>query len=140
LGGLKALDRIACIAGNQTKGCLVKAFKAPTEIESAHYFHRRIHQHAYAKGMIQIFNRSHYEDILVPRVMQWIDAFEVKQRMNHINNWELLLKQNGTQTMKVFLHISEKEQNFRFGERLSDPEIRWKYKSSDLPEAKLWPD
>ncbi|MCB0819754.1 MAG: polyphosphate kinase [Bacteroidetes bacterium] len=125
--------------GVNPMGCLVKAYKAPTEIERAHDFLWRIHAHAPAKGMIQIFNRSHYEDILVPRVKKWIDGAEVKRRINHINNWELLLKESGTQILKFYLHISEEEQQQRFEERLTIPEKRWKYKASDLAEAKLWP-
>ncbi len=90
--------------------------------------------------MIQIFNRSHYEDVLVPRVKNWIDMEEVQKRFNHINAWEQLLKDSGTQILKFYLHISEKEQSERFDDRLKDPEKRWKYKSSDLAEAKLWPE
>jgi PPK2 family polyphosphate:nucleotide phosphotransferase len=126
--------------GVNPMGCLVKAFKAPTEIEKSHDFLWRIHAHAPAKGMIQIFNRSHYEDVLVPRVRNWIDKDEVKRRFNHINAWEKLLSDSGTQIMKFYLHISEEEQSKRFSERLVDPEKRWKYKSSDLAEAKLWPN
>jgi PPK2 family polyphosphate:nucleotide phosphotransferase len=126
--------------GLNPMGCLVKAFKAPTEEERAHDFLWRIHKVAPAKGMIQIFNRSHYEDVLVPRVKQWITMDEVKKRWNHINNWEQLLVDNGTVILKFYLHISEKEQSERFEERLTIPEKRWKYKASDLAEAKLWPD
>jgi PPK2 family polyphosphate:nucleotide phosphotransferase len=125
--------------GVNPMGCLVKAFKAPTEIERAHDFLWRIHAHAPAKGMIQIFNRSHYEDVLVPRVKNWIDMAEVKRRFNHINAWEQLLIDSGTQVLKFYLHISEEEQSKRFAERLEDPEKRWKYKASDLAEAKQWP-
>ncbi len=126
--------------GVNPMGCRVKAYKAPTEEERAHDFLWRIHSHAPAKGMIQIFNRSHYEDVLVPRVKNWIDMDEVKRRYNHINAWEQLLKDSGTQILKFYLHISEEEQSRRFDQRLEDPEKRWKYKSSDLAEAKLWPE
>jgi len=125
--------------GVNPMGCLVKAFKAPTEEEKGHDFLWRIHKHAPIKGMIQIFNRSHYEDILVPRVRKWITMDEVKRRIDHINNWEQLLIDGGTVVLKFYLHISEEEQNERFEERLTIPEKRWKYKASDLAEAKLWP-
>lgn len=126
--------------GVNPMGCLVKPFKAPTEIELAHDFMWRIHKHAPANGMIQIFNRSHYEDVLVPRVKNWINMDKVKQRFNTINAWEQQLVNHGTQILKFYLHISEEEQSERFADRLNDPDKRWKYKSSDLREAKLWPD
>lgn len=126
--------------GVNPMGCLVKAFKAPTEEERSHDFLWRIHKVAPAKGMIQIFNRSHYEDVLVPRVKKWITMEHVKKRLEHINHWEQLLVDNGTVILKFYLHISEEEQHERFEERLTIPEKRWKYKASDLAEAKLWPD
>jgi PPK2 family polyphosphate:nucleotide phosphotransferase len=125
--------------GVNPMGCLVKSFKAPTEEEKGHDFLWRIHKNAPAKGMMQIFNRSHYEDILVTRVREWITMDEVKRRIDHINNFEQLLIENGTVILKFYLHISEEEQQKRFEERLINPEKRWKYKASDLADAKLWP-
>ena len=119
-------------------GCKVKAFKVPTEEEFAHDFLWRIHQHAPEKGMIQIFNRSHYEDVLVPRVHALIKKEEIKKRFHHINEWEMLLQDSGTHLLKFYLHISKEEQAIRFNERLSIPEKRWKYKESDIEESKLW--
>ena len=128
------------LKGVNPQGVQVTSFKKPTTEELDHDFLWRIHSHAPAKGMIQIFNRSHYEDVLVPRVKNWIDMDEVKRRFNHINAWEQLLIDSGTQVLKFYLHISEEEQSKTFAERLEDPEKRWKYKSSDLAEAKLWPE
>ena len=126
-------------SGVNPMGCKVKAFKAPTEEEKSHDFLWRIHPHAPEKGMIQLFNRSHYEDVLVPRVHEWIDKEEVTRRFGHINAWEQLLVDSGTLVFKFYLHISEEEQKERFEERINNPEKRWKYKASDLEEAKLWP-
>jgi PPK2 family polyphosphate:nucleotide phosphotransferase len=119
-------------------GCDVKAFKAPTEEERAHDFLWRIHKHTPAKGIIQIFNRSHYEDVLVPSVEKWIDEKETMRRYKHINSFEALLKDSGTHIFKFYLHISPEEQQKRFAERITDPEKRWKYKSADLAVAKKW--
>jgi PPK2 family polyphosphate:nucleotide phosphotransferase len=125
-------------SGVNPMGCKVKAFKVPTEEEMAHDFLWRIHQHAPEKGMIQIFNRSHYEDVLVPRVHDRIGKDEIKRRYEHINAWELLIQDSGTHLLKFYLHISKEEQAIRFNERLSIPEKRWKYKESDIEESKLW--
>ncbi len=126
-------------SGVNPMGCLVKAFKVPTDEEKSHDFLWRIHQHAPELGMIQIFNRSHYEDVIVPRVHGLLPMENIKRRFAHINAWEALLRDSGTHILKFYLHISEEEQNERFEERLSNPEKRWKYKASDLAEAKFWP-
>ncbi len=120
-------------------GVKVQPFKAPTEEEMAHDFLWRIHQHAPAKGMIQVFNRSHYEDVLVQRVHKWIDEKTVYERMKAINDFErLLTEHNRTQILKFYLHISEKEQHKRLEERTEDPRKMWKYNEKDFEEAKLW--
>jgi PPK2 family polyphosphate:nucleotide phosphotransferase len=120
-------------------GVKVQPFKAPTEEEMAHDFLWRIHQHAPAKGMIQVFNRSHYEDVLIQRVHKWIDEKTVYERMKAINDFEkLLTEHNRTQILKFYLHISEKEQQQRLEERTEDPRKMWKYNEKDLEEAKLW--
>ncbi|MBP6688057.1 MAG: deoxynucleoside kinase, partial [Lacibacter sp.] len=99
----------------------------------------RIHQAAPAKGMIRIFNRSHYEDILITRVHGWCDDVTAKQRMKAINDMEeLLLKHNNTQILKFYLHISAKEQQERLKERTHDPRKMWKYNENDFAEAKQW--
>jgi len=125
-------------SGVNPMGCQVTAFKAPTEEERAHDFLWRIHQHAPAKGRIQIFNRSHYEDVLVPRVEEWINQQETERRFTHINAFEGLLTEAGTHILKFYLHISPEEQQKRFEERLTDPQKRWKYKAADREVAKKW--
>jgi PPK2 family polyphosphate:nucleotide phosphotransferase len=121
------------------QGVTVKSFKAPTAEELSHDFLWRIHSHAPAKGFIQIFNRSHYEDILITRVHKWCDDENAHKRMNDINNWEeLLAQQNNTVILKFYLHVSPEEQKERLDERLKDPAKMWKYNENDLAEAKLW--
>lgn len=121
------------------QGVMVKGLKAPTAEELAHDFLWRIHMHAPAKGMIQIFNRSQYEDILITRVHKWCDDKTAKERMKAINDWEdLLVKNNNTQILKFYLHVSPERQHERLEERLKDPTKMWKYNSNDFEEAKLW--
>ncbi|MGL4597000.1 MAG: PPK2 family polyphosphate kinase [Bacteroidia bacterium] len=119
-------------------GCTVKSFKAPTEVERNHDFLWRVHQAAPEKGMIQIFNRSHYEDVLVPRVEKWIDDKTVKNRFQHINNFEQLLNDNGTIVLKFYLHISKAEQKERLFERKTHPEKYWKHHDGDWETRKKW--
>jgi PPK2 family polyphosphate:nucleotide phosphotransferase len=120
-------------------GIQAKPWKAPTEEELAHDFLWRIHQHTPAKGMLQVFNRSHYEDILVTRVHGWCDDATAKKRMRAINDFEWLLQEhNNTHILKFYLHISQKEQTERLEERLKDPAKMWKYNEKDFEEAKLW--
>lgn len=120
-------------------GVSANAFKAPTEEELDHDFLWRIHQHAPAKGKIQVFNRSHYEDVLVQRVHKWVDEKTVFARMKAINDFEKLLSEhNNTQILKFYLHVSEKEQRKRLEERTEDPRKMWKYNEKDFEEAKLW--
>ncbi|PUZ27765.1 polyphosphate kinase [Chitinophaga costaii] len=121
------------------QGVTVQAFKAPTEEEAAHDFLWRIHKHTPAKGMFQVFNRSHYEDVLIQRVHSWIDDKVAFQRMKAINQFEqLLTKHNDTIILKFYLHISPEEQAKRLAERTENPMKMWKYNASDLAEAKLW--
>ena len=121
------------------QGVDVASFKAPTDLELDHDFLWRIHQHAPSKGMIQIFNRSHYEDILITRVHNMIDEDTAKKRMKAINNFEQILKVHGkTEILKFYLHISPDEQKERLEERLSNPAKMWKYNENDFKEAKLW--
>ena len=120
-------------------GVHIKSFKAPTEEEAKHDFLWRIHQHAPAQGMIQVFNRSQYEDVLIARVKGWIDEDMVKKRMQAINDFEqLLVQHNNTQILKFYLHISPEEQQERLQERISDVRKQWKYDENDLVEAKFW--
>lgn len=123
------------------QGVTVKSYKAPTEEELAHDFLWRIHAASPGKGMIQIFNRSHYEDILVTRVHKWCDDKTAEKRMKAINDFELLLQEhNHTHILKYYLHISPEEQQERLKERLQEPSKMWKYNEKDLDEAKLWDD
>ena len=121
------------------QGVIVKSFKAPIAEELSHDFLWRIHLHAPAKGMIQIFNRSHYEDILITRVHKWCDDATARKRMKAINDWEQLLSQhNNTHILKFYLHVSPEEQQERLSERIKDPSKMWKYNENDFEEAKLW--
>src|SRR5258705_5641404 len=121
------------------QGVMVKSFKAPTMEELSHDFLWRIHSHAPAKGMIQIFNRSHYEDILITRVHKWCDDETAKKRMKAINNFEkLVAEHNNAIILKFYLHISQEEQQERLQERIKDPAKQWKYNENDFAEAKLW--
>jgi len=121
------------------QGVTVKSFKAPTAEELSHDFLWRVHSHAPAKGMIQVFNRSHYEDILITRVHKWCDDDTAKKRMDAINDFEeLLQKHNNTHILKCYLHVSPEEQQLRLKERLDDPKKQWKYNDKDFGEAKLW--
>lgn len=121
------------------QGVMVKSYKAPTPEELSHDFLWRIHQHAPAKGMIQVFNRSHYEDILITRVHKWCDDETAVKRMKAINDFEQLLEDhNNTHILKFYLHISPEEQHDRLAERMKDPAKMWKYNEKDFEEAKLW--
>ena len=121
------------------QGVEVKSFKAPTAEELAHDFLWRIHRHTPPKGIIQIFNRSHYEDILVTRVHKWIDDATAKKRMEAINDFEKLLKQhNNTAILKFYLHVSPEKQLERLNERIRDPKKQWKYNENDFSESRLW--
>jgi PPK2 family polyphosphate:nucleotide phosphotransferase len=128
------------VLGNMNpQGVTVKSFKAPTAEEASHDFLWRIHQHAPQKGMIQVFNRSHYEDILVTRVHKWCDDKTAQKRMKAINDFEELLQEhNSTHILKFYLHVSAEEQHERLSERLKDPTKMWKYNEKDFEEAKLW--
>lgn len=120
-------------------GIKTQSFKAPTAEELAHDFLWRIHKQTPEKGMIQLFNRSHYEDILITRVHKWCDDETAEKRMKAINDFEQLLQENNdTVILKFYLHISPEEQQERLKERMDMPEKRWKYNANDFEEAKLW--
>jgi PPK2 family polyphosphate:nucleotide phosphotransferase len=120
------------------QGVTVVPFKQPTPLEKAHDFLWRVHPHAPPKGHITIFNRSHYEDVLVPAVHKLIDKAECLAREEQIRNFESLLADNGTTILKFFLHISKEEQLARFAQRLDDPNKNWKISESDYSERELW--
>lgn len=120
-------------------GCRVVSFKKPTELEMKHDFLWRVHQQVPEKGIVHIFNRSHYEDVLIQRVHNWIDEKTVKQRFNHINDFEQLLVESNTVVVKFYLHISQDVQLKRLEERMTDITKMWKHNDNDLKERELWP-
>ncbi len=122
------------------QGCQVQSFKAPTELELSHDFLWRVHQVIPPKGMIGIFNRSHYEDVLVVRVKNLVPKREWQRRYRQINDFEKMLSENGVVILKFFLHISKEEQREQFLERLTDPTKNWKFRAGDLEDRALWGD
>ena len=121
-------------------GVRTAAWKAPTEEERAHDFLWRIHQKMPAAGEIVIFNRSHYEDVLVPVVSGALTAAQTRQRYDHINNFERMLTETGTVILKFLLHISKDEQRQRLQDRIDDPTKRWKFAAGDIEVRKRWDD
>ena len=122
------------------QGARVAGFKQPTAAELAQDFLWRVHAHAPGRGEIAIFNRSHYEDVLVTRVHKLIDKPTWTARYQRIRDFEALLAENGTTILKFFLHISKEEQLARFAQRLDDPTRNWKISESDYSERALWDD
>ncbi|MEM9828256.1 MAG: polyphosphate kinase 2 family protein [Planctomycetota bacterium] len=120
------------------QGCRTYPFKVPSTIERAHDFLWRIHKATPAKGMVSIFNRSHYEDVLVVRVEDLVPKSIWKQRYDIINDFEKLLATAGTRIIKIYLHISLAEQLERFGERLERPEKHWKLNPGDYEARSKW--
>ena len=119
-------------------GCWVTSFKKPTEVELKYDFLWRVHQKVPERGMIAIFNRSHYEDVLIQRVHKWVDEKVIKQRFENINNFEKLLTDSSTTVIKFYLHISRDEQLQRLEERESDKTKMWKYDGNDIKERDYW--
>jgi PPK2 family polyphosphate:nucleotide phosphotransferase len=127
-------------SGVNPQGVDVASFKQPTPIELAHDFLWRVHAQAPKAGQIVVFNRSHYEDVLVTRVHKLVDKKTCVSRYEHIRDFEALLAQSGTTVLKFFLHISKDEQLARFAQRLDDPGRNWKISESDYSERELWDD
>ncbi|SDE23165.1 polyphosphate:nucleotide phosphotransferase, PPK2 family [Massilia sp. PDC64] len=121
-------------------GLHATGYVAPTDKEKAHDFLWRVHARVPAKGEIGIFNRSHYEDVLVPRVLGTLDGKDLERRYAHIRDFERMLAETGTTVMKVFLHISRDEQRERLQARLDDPEKHWKFDPADLVAREKWDD
>ncbi|WP_395687976.1 polyphosphate kinase 2 family protein [Aestuariivirga sp.] len=121
-------------------GVRIAAFKAPTPDELAHDFLWRVHRACPPKGFIGIFNRSHYEDVLVAKVRQLASPKTIEQRYDQINAFEALLSASGTRILKFMLNISKQEQAERLRERIATPEKRWKFNPADLEDRKLWND
>lgn len=122
------------------QGVKVASFKAPTPAELAHDYLWRIHPHVPANGEIAVFNRSHYEDVLVVRVHNLVPKEVWKRRYAQINAFERMLAEEGTTILKFFLHIDKHEQKERLQERLDNPDKNWKFNVEDLAERKLWDD
>jgi PPK2 family polyphosphate:nucleotide phosphotransferase len=120
------------------QGCTVAQFRQPTAQEAAHDFLWRVHRATPARGEVAIFNRSHYEDVLVVRVHDLVPKPVWSQRYERINAFEQGLADDGTQVLKFFLHISSEEQLARFKARLDDPTKQWKISESDYQERKFW--
>jgi len=122
------------------QGVKVASFKRPTELERAHDYLWRVHPFVPADGEIAIFNRSHYEDVLVVRVHDLVPEERWRRRYDHIAEWERMLVDEGTTIRKFFLHISEEEQAERLQARIDTPEKRWKFETGDLAEREHWDD
>lgn len=127
-----------CFRGVNPQGVQVTSFKAPSSLELAHDYLWRIHAVVPAKGMIGVFNRSHYEDVLVVRVDNLAPQEVWEKRYDHINAFEKMLADEGTRILKFLLHISKDEQRQRFEERLVDPEKMYKYAAADREKSKQW--
>jgi PPK2 family polyphosphate:nucleotide phosphotransferase len=120
------------------QGVRVNSFKVPTAVELAHDYLWRVHNVVPERGMIGVFNRSHYEDVLVVRVHEIVPKSVWSKRYNQINDFERLLTENGVVVLKFFLHVSREEQRKRLLERIEDETKNWKFKAGDLNERKLW--
>jgi PPK2 family polyphosphate:nucleotide phosphotransferase len=121
-------------------GVRVANFRAPTHYELARDYLWRVHHHVPGTGEIAIFNRSHYEDVLVTRVNGWIDKDECKRRYRQINDFERMLAETGTTLLKFYLHISKDEQKKRLEERRDNPQQQWKFQPEDLAVREQWDD
>ena len=126
--------------GLDPTGVHVAAFKAPTEVELAHDFLWRVHPHVPENGHISIFDRSHYEDVLIVRVHDLVPKARWKARYDHIRNFERMLADEGTVIRKFFLHISKDEQAARLQARIDNPAKHWKFREEDLAEREHWDD
>ena len=121
------------------QGCTVRAFKTPSTEELRHDYLWRIHQHVPPRGEIAVFNRSHYEDVLIARVDELVPKPVWQARYRQINEFERMLVESGIQVVKLFLHISRAEQRRRFEERIHDPRKQWKFDPEDLVKRAQWP-
>ena len=127
-------------SGVNPLGIHVASFKAPTPEERDHDYLWRVHERVPAKGELVVFNRSHYEDVLITRVEGWIDDRTAKRRFRQINDFEAMLVEEGTIILKFFLHISKDEQKLRLQERLDDATKKWKFNPGDLVAREKWSD
>jgi PPK2 family polyphosphate:nucleotide phosphotransferase len=122
------------------QGVVITSFKRPTDIELRHDYLWRVHQAVPAAGMVGVFNRSHYEDVIVTRVHGAVTRKDCTRRFREINEFERMLVGNRVTILKFFLHVSRAEQGRRLNERLADPKKNWKYQAADLSERALWGD
>ncbi len=127
-------------SGVNPQGVRVANFKAPTSVELEHDYLWRVHPHTPGKGEIAVFNRSHYEDVLIVRVLGLAPEERWRKRYGHIREFEKLLTDEGTTIVKLYLHISKEEQAKRLQERLDTPHKLWKFNKSDLDHRALWDD
>lgn len=121
------------------QGVRITSFKAPTEEEKQHHFLWRVRHAVPAPGYVGVFDRSHYEDVLIVRVHGWADEATIQARYDEINAFEAELADEGVTLLKCMLHVSAEEQKERLEERLDNPEKRWKFNPADLDERALWP-
>jgi PPK2 family polyphosphate:nucleotide phosphotransferase len=135
--GKDATIKAVCGAFNP-QGCEVTSFRAPSEAELAHDYLWRVHAAVPPLRMVGIFNRSHYEDVLVVRVNHLVRRHVWQRRYRQINEFERMLTDSGTEIVKIYLHVSKKEQGRRLAERLTDPEKNWKISASDLDDRARW--
>jgi PPK2 family polyphosphate:nucleotide phosphotransferase len=126
------------LSGMNPQGCTVTGFKVPSHEEAAHDFLWRYHKATPGKGQVAIFNRSHYEDVLVQRVHKMVPKDIWSKRYEHINDFERMLYENGTHILKFYLHISPDEQLERFKQRIEDPARHWKISDGDYAERPYW--
>jgi PPK2 family polyphosphate:nucleotide phosphotransferase len=126
-------------SGINPQGCQVASFKVPTPLEARHDFLWRCHEQVPPRGMIGIFNRSHYEDVLWPRVHGTMNAKEMKNHLDDINEFESMLVDNNVVVLKFFLHIAREEQTKRLQSRIDTPDKHWKLSPADFAERKFWP-
>lgn len=126
------------MSGVNPQGCRVTSFKTPSTEEAAHDFLWRVHNAVPPCGDIGIFNRSHYEDVLIVRVHNMVPKEVWSKRYEQINRFEAILEENNVRILKFFLHISKDEQKKRFMERIDDPDKRWKITQADFDERKYW--
>lgn len=130
----------AVFDGTNPQGVHVASFKKPTSEELAHDYLWRIHANSPAKGDIMIFNRSHYEDVLIVRVRELVPEAQWRKRYEHIRNFEQMLADEGATIIKIFLHISKDEQRDRLQARIDEPAKHWKFEMGDLAEREIWDD
>jgi PPK2 family polyphosphate:nucleotide phosphotransferase len=128
------------LEGVNPQGCRVSSFKEPSSAELAHDYLRRVHAQTPAKGMMGVFNRSHYEDVLIVRVHKLVPPHVWKKRYQHIRDFERMLSDEGTHIVKFFLHISKAYQLEGMRARLEDPRKHWKFSPADLKERRRWGD